>query len=77
MDPEVTLNLCDNCIENEEYIEALFSLLDYYHWRIKRGSEPNKGDERAANCEVSILNHLPRSCATTSDLFFQSKRNSQ
>ncbi len=69
MDPEVTLNLCDNCIENEEYMEALFNLLDYYHWRIKRGSEPNRGDERAASYEASILNHLPRGDVSNSDLF--------
>lgn len=58
MDPVACLRLALEHFEDECYDEAMYSLEDYFAWRLKGGFEPTGGDERALYLQAAIAHKI-------------------
>lgn len=54
MDPEATLLLAEDCVNENELEHAESCLSDYWGWRARGGFEPESGDARARGLMADI-----------------------
>ena len=60
MDPLETLGMCRDALEPDgrDIGVALYTLLEYYQWRVKGGFEPAFGDARADKLGGQLLEQV-------------------
>lgn len=58
MDPKACLEKALKHVQDEEYSEATYALVDYFQWRLSGGFQPGGGDKMALAMQRKIAEVL-------------------